>query len=81
MLHGHNEILWQWRLAMLTLKVSGMTCDHCTRAVSEAVQSVDPEAQVQVELATGLVKVESSGNHRAELVQAIEDAGYSVVSA
>jgi copper chaperone len=62
---------------MLTLKVSGMTCDHCTRTVSEAVHDVDPEAHVQVELATGLVKVESPGN-RAELVRAIEDAGYSV---
>lgn len=66
---------------MLTLKVSGMTCDHCTRTVSEAVHGVDPAAHVQVELATGLVKVESSGNHHAELVQAIEEAGYSVESA
>jgi copper chaperone len=65
---------------MLTLKVSGMTCDHCTRTVSEAVHSVDPAAQVQVELATGLVKVESAGS-RAELARAIEDAGYSVESA
>jgi copper chaperone len=65
---------------MLTLKVSGMTCDHCTRTVSEAVHGVDPAAHVQVELATGLVKVESAGN-RAELVRAIEDAGYAVESA
>jgi copper chaperone CopZ len=48
--------------------------------VSEAVHGVDPAAHVQVELATGLVKVESAGN-RAELVRAIEDAGYAVKSA
>jgi copper chaperone len=62
---------------MLTLKVSGMTCDHCIRAVTQAVHGIDPAAQVQVDLASGLVKVESAGS-RAELAQAIEDAGYSV---
>lgn len=62
---------------MLTLKVSGMTCDHCTRAVTKAVQGVDPAAQVQIDLASGLVKVDSAGS-RAELTQAIEDAGYTV---
>ena len=65
---------------MLTLKVSGMTCDHCVRAVSEAVHGVDPAAQVQVDLASGVVKVDSAED-RAELARAIEDAGYSVESA
>ena len=65
---------------MLTLKVSGMTCNHCTRGVTKAVHGVDPAAQVQVDLATGLVKVESPKS-RSEMARAIEDAGYSVESA
>ena len=65
---------------MLTLKVSGMTCDHCTRAVTKAIHGIDPAAQVQVDLATGLVKVESAGS-RADMARAIEDAGYSVEAA
>jgi copper chaperone len=67
-------------LMMLTLKVNGMTCDHCVGTVTEAVHGVDPAAQVQVDLATGLVKVESA-KRRAELARAVEDAGYSVESA
>lgn len=62
---------------MLTLKVSGMTCGHCTSAVTKAIQGVDPAAAVQVDLATGLVEVESKRS-RAELARAIEEAGYSV---
>ena len=32
--------------ALLELNVTGMTCGHCVRAVTQAVRTVDPEAQV-----------------------------------
>jgi copper chaperone len=62
---------------MLTLKVGGMTCSHCTSAVTRAIHSVDPEAPVVVDLATGRVEVESDKS-RAELARVIEEAGFSV---
>jgi copper chaperone len=62
---------------MLTLKVGGMTCSHCTSAVTRAIHSVDPEAPVAVDLATGRVEVESDKS-RAELARVIEEAGFSV---
>ena len=62
---------------MLTLKVRGMTCDHCTSAVTRAIHDLDPAASVEVDLATGLVEVESERS-RAELASVIEEAGYSV---
>ncbi len=31
---------------MQNFKVSGMTCGHCVRAVTEAVKDVDPAASV-----------------------------------
>ena len=34
---------------MLELKVAGMTCGHCVKAVTEAVQSVAPQAVVAVD--------------------------------
>ena len=39
--------------------VKGMTCQHCVRAVTQAVQDQDPEAKVEVDLKTGQVNVQS----------------------
>ena len=58
-------------------QVAGMSCGHCVRAVEEAVQSVDPQAKVQVELAQGQVQVDSEQPRQA-LAAAIADAGYTV---
>jgi copper chaperone len=58
-------------------QVAGMSCGHCVRAVEEAVQGVDPNAQVKVELAQGQVQVESA-QPREALAAAIAEAGYTV---
>ncbi len=60
-------------------QVTGMTCGHCERAVKQAVQQLDPQAQVKVTLASGQVEVESV-QPRAALAQAIVDEGYAVAS-
>jgi len=58
-------------------QVDGMTCGHCVRAVQEAIQELDPQAQVAVDLDAGKIDVQS-GQPRPALAQAIEDAGYRV---
>jgi copper chaperone len=58
-------------------EVAGMTCGHCASAVQNAVQTVDPEAQVTVDLPTGHVDV-LSAQPRQDIVAAIENAGYKV---
>ncbi|KPU98702.1 heavy metal transporter [Variovorax paradoxus] len=58
-------------------QVAGMSCGHCVNAVQNAVQTVDPEAQVTVDLETGHVDVLSQ-QPRQDLVAAIENAGYRV---
>jgi copper chaperone len=60
-----------------SFNVQGMSCGHCVNAVTQAVKSVDPNAEVKVDLASGKVEVES-GQERAALAQAIEDKGYTV---
>lgn len=62
---------------MFALKVSGMTCGGCINAVTRAVQAQDPQAQVQVDLATQMVNLETSLS--AEQAAAlITDAGFPV---
>ncbi len=62
---------------MQTLKVDGMTCGHCERAVTAAVQKLDPRATVQVDLTSGLVKT-GSDLPADQLADAIRAAGYEV---
>lgn len=62
---------------MFTLKVSGMTCGGCIKAVTRAVQAQDPQAQVQVDLATQVVTLDTtlSPELASEL---ITEAGFPV---
>jgi copper chaperone CopZ len=62
----------------LQISVSGMTCDHCVQAVTKAVRSTPgaADAQVDVDLDSGVVRVEGSSADRGALVAAITDAGY-----
>lgn len=61
----------------MEFQVGGMTCGHCVKAVTEAIQAVDPEAQVQVDLASGRVAVEGTAS-RESLAEAIAQEGYDV---
>ena len=61
--------------------VTGMTCGHCVSSVKEEVGEVAGVTGVEVDLATGLVTVESDGPVEASaIVAAIEEAGYKVVN-
>jgi len=53
-----------------------MTCGHCVRAVTQAVQNQDPAANVKVDLAAKEVGVESRLSAE-QVIEAINDEGYS----
>ncbi|MEY9927611.1 copper chaperone [Catenulispora sp. GP43] len=60
--------------------VSGMTCGHCVKSVTEEVSAIDGVRQVEVVLETGLVTVTSAAPLAAEAVEAaVEEAGYTLV--
>ena len=61
---------------MQVFKVQGMTCAHCVRAVTSAIQGQDPAAQVQVDLAKGEVTVHSQ-LEAEQVVELIEEEGYA----
>ena len=62
-----------------TFQVQGMTCSHCAGAVTQAVKSVDPQAEVKVDLPGGRVEVQSASDHAA-IARAIEEEGYKVAA-
>lgn len=65
---------------MLELKVNDMTCGHCVSAVTRAVQSVDPQAAVQVDLQGGRVRIDGR-SPAGELIKALDEAGYPAAPA
>lgn len=64
-------------LANHTFSVTGMTCGHCERAVTQAVKQIDPQAEISIDLATGRVEV-GSIQPRDVLAAAIAGEGYGV---
>lgn len=62
-----------------SIKVKGMTCGHCVRAVTKAIQEQDKQATVEIDLATGNTLVRTSLPREA-VVAAISDEGYQVLA-
>ncbi|WP_231731165.1 heavy-metal-associated domain-containing protein [Lampropedia cohaerens] len=62
-----------------TIKVQGMTCEHCVNAVQKAILKLDNTAKVNVDLKTGLVSVDTM-QPRETLIAAVKDAGYEATA-
>ncbi|WP_210528205.1 heavy-metal-associated domain-containing protein [Rubellimicrobium arenae] len=60
---------------MHQLQVPDMSCAACVRRVTRAVQTVDPGAQVDADLASRAVKIDSTADVSA-LKEALAAAGY-----
>ena len=65
---------------MLTLKVAGMTCGHCTAAVGKAVAAVPGAGEVSIDLAAGTVRA-SGHPDEAAVRAAVAGEGYDVLDA
>lgn len=63
----------------MKLVVEGMTCAHCARAITHAIQALDADARVTVDVAGGTVTVDG-GVDAGLAAAAIEAEGYRVVS-
>jgi len=68
-----------------TYTVSGMTCEHCVRAVSEELQNLDGVLDVAIDLVAGgdsPVRLTSAAElDRAAGHDAVDEAGYVLVDA
>lgn len=61
-----------------TYRVTGMTCEHCVRAVSDEISRVAGVASVRVDLPAGRVTVTGGGFTDAQIGAAVDEAGYEV---
>jgi copper chaperone CopZ len=68
-------------MSTTTWTVSGMTCGHCVKAVTEEVSAIPGVSDVVVELESGLVTVTAETGPSVEVVAAaIDEAGYTLVT-
>ena len=66
---------------MIAFKVDDMTCGHCVKAITQAVQDADAGAAVRIDLAGHRVEIEPASADARRLQDAIAEAGYTPVPA
>lgn len=66
----------------ITLKVEGMTCNHCEKAINDTLTALNGVNTVEVHLKEGTVNVTYSEEkvEVSQMVEAIEEQGYDVAS-
>jgi copper chaperone CopZ len=60
---------------MLIFNLPDMSCGHCEKTVRKTIATVDPDAQVAVDLATRTIRIESSADAGA-IADALKAQGY-----
>lgn len=70
-------------MARTKLNVTGMTCNHCTMAVKNALEGLQGvrSARVDLEAGTALVDYDDARTDAREMAAAVADAGYQAEAA
>jgi len=61
---------------MIELTLPTMTCGHCVKAVTTAVQQVDAAARLQIDLETHQLRIEST-RPAVDFERALAEEGYA----
>lgn len=65
----------------LTLKVEGMSCQHCVASVKKSLEGLDAVVEASPNLTSGLVRVRGDHLDVSTLVQAVEKVGFQASEA
>lgn len=65
----------------LTLEIGGMSCGHCVMAVRKALEKVPGVKVDDVQIGRATVEYDAAKVQDTALREAVDDAGYEVVSA
>lgn len=63
-----------------TISIEGMHCQHCSAAVTKALEALSGTSNVTVSLEKGQAQLEVGANSDAALREAIEDIGFDVTA-
>ena len=62
---------------MIEFTLPDMTCGHCEKAVTAALQQADPAARFSISLPTHTVQVTHNAQPAEVLAAALREAGYA----
>ncbi len=66
-------------MGKIEIKVSGMKCEHCKKAVQKALLGIEGVDSVEIDLETGITQIDTSRDISLdEIRKAIKEAGYEV---
>ncbi len=66
-------------MAIKALKIDGMSCSHCVKAVTMALQELPGVDVTDVKVGQATIDADEAVVTQAQLAQAIEDAGFTLV--
>lgn len=64
---------------MMKLIVDNMSCQHCVKTITKAINDIDPKAKVTVDLAQHEVDIEGGTISQEAAIQAVNEAGFEFV--
>jgi copper chaperone len=67
------------RMAEAVMKIEGMSCQHCVMRVRKALDELPGVSRSDVNVGTARVEYDESKMKPADLENAVEKAGYTVV--
>ncbi len=65
-------------MAETTVKIEGMSCQHCVMAVKKALSGVPGVAASDVRIGSATVQYDEAKTQQKDIEAAIEKAGYKV---
>jgi len=67
-------------MAEISLKIDGMSCQHCVASVKKAVDGVEGVNSSDITVSAAKVVYDEVKTSRDSIVDAVKNAGYSVMN-
>jgi copper ion binding protein len=65
-------------MAEITLKIEGMSCQHCVMNVKKAVDSIEGVKSSDVSVGSAKVEYDDSKTNKEIIARAVQNAGYKI---
>lgn len=72
----HENSFTTKELKMESIKINGMSCQHCVASVKKALEAVPGLSEIAVDLSGGKATFKNNGANRAEIASAITQIGF-----
>ncbi len=66
-------------MAQVSLRIEGMTCQHCVMRVKKAIDGVEGVSSSEVDIGSAKVVFDESRTGTEAIEKAVQDAGYRVL--